>query len=202
MAVKSTDRRSKRAIVWECICDCGNVHFTTSERLNNGTVKSCGCLSKELIRLRNTSHGETDSRLHITWRSMKNRCSLTVKKVNPDYGGRGIKVCHEWQEFVPFRDWALANGYRDNLTIERVDVNGNYEPSNCTWISKAQQPKNSRQVRMIAFNGKQMILSEWAEHLGVKYSTLHARINNYGLPIEIALRKRVKMGPKKVSRVF
>lgn len=134
-------------------------------------------------------------RLWVIWKSMRNRCKNPHHKNFRDYGGRGIKVCDEWRNsFQSFAEWALANGYSDILTIDRIDVNGNYEPSNCRWVDAKTQCRNRRNNRLITFHGKTKTLSEWAEIKRIPVSTLHVRLK-HGMSIEDALttpvRKRV-----------
>jgi hypothetical protein len=104
---------------------------------------SCGCLQKERAGGQ-PKHGGYKTRLAGIWYHMRYRCLTPTCNAWPRYGGRGIKLCKDWHEFVPFRDWALANGYADNLTIDRIDNNGNYEPSNCQWISRADNTRKKR----------------------------------------------------------
>lgn len=134
---------------WLCQCDCGNKHYFDSHSLTSGSVKSCGCYVAE--RLKNTKiaskHGMSNSRVYITWRNMHVRCENPNDKRYADYGGRGIQVCDEWKDFQKFYEWAMANGYADNLTIDRKDVNGDYEPGNCRFITRAENNKNRRCVK-------------------------------------------------------
>jgi hypothetical protein len=126
--------------MWECRCDCGRIVIIGSNLLLNGHTKSCGCLRKEHTR----KHGQTRTRLFNIWRGMHQRCTDQNKSNYKYYGARGISVCHEWNEFAPFKDWADAHGYDEALTIDRIDPNGNYEPSNCRWISIEDQQRNRR----------------------------------------------------------
>lgn len=120
---------------------------------------------------------------------MRERCYDPKSKRFPDYGGRGISVCEEWRhDFASFRDWALANGFREGLSIDRIDVNGNYCPENCRWITMAEQQKNKRNVPKISWNGETHTLPEWADILGIKYGTLWKRLHD-GMTIDEAFTK-------------
>lgn len=128
---------------WNCICDCGNKTKTTSYNLIKGRARSCGCLALENIKKVNTKHGYRHTRLYNIWCGMKKRCYSTKYEHYDRYGGRGIKVCEEWKnDFVNFKNWALKNGYNDELEIDRVNNNGNYEPNNCKWKSRTMQVRN------------------------------------------------------------
>lgn len=139
--VKST--KSKR-YSWLCKCDCGNTTILMSSSLVSGNTKSCGCFKINAPKLR-TTHGKTGERLYQIWIDMKSRCANPKNKSFNHYGGRGISICEEWLNSVDsFYKWAYENGYEDHLTIERNDVNGNYEPSNCSWIPLSEQVRNTR----------------------------------------------------------
>ena len=140
--------------------------------------------------MKRTRHGETGTRLYWTWHGMKARCFNPRESHFTDYGGRGITVCAEWLSFEGFRDWALANGYADNLTIDRIDVNGNYEPNNCRWATTVEQANNTRRNHKITFNGKTQNIKQWADELGINYYTLHSRITKSKWDVEKALSKK------------
>lgn len=166
-----------------CMCACGKPVFVLWRVLNSGSRTGCGdCRTKY----------KTERQYNI-WAGMKSRC---LDQNNPryrDYGGRGIEVCPEWMKYEPFRAWGLANGYQDDLTLERKDVNGGYDPGNCTWVPKAQQSRNRRSCINISHAGETKILREWSEdpRCAVKYHTLYTRIVRDGWPFEAALTSPV-----------
>ena len=169
---------------WLCACECGNLKEAEISNLLKGHIRSCGCLRKEL----NTIHGKHDTRLYYIYNSMKDRCYNQNNNSYVHYGGRGIKICDEWlHDFDVFYNWAINNGYNDTLTIDRIDVNGNYEPSNCKWSNRKQQARNTTRNRYITINGETHCLSEWCEILGLKYKRVHNRLNKHGWSIERAL---------------
>ena len=134
---------------WICICDCGNTKVARASDLRRGHTKSCGCLHKEVVagtlhhKINTTTHGKSNTRLYRIWSCMKTRC-YNEKWINyKNYGGRGIAICDDWRnDFQAFYTWALSHGYSDTLTIDRIDVNGNYEPTNCRWITLKEQQSN------------------------------------------------------------
>lgn len=132
-------------IRWKCRCDCGNVVTVRGTHLRSGATLSCGCYQKTAVKMSNTTHGQWLSRLHRIWSAMKQRCYNPKNTGYANYGGRGIRVCDEWlNSFSAFYNWALSHGYDDTLTIDRINNDGNYEPNNCRWLTRAQQNKNKR----------------------------------------------------------
>lgn len=161
---------------WLCKCDCGNVITVAGNHLGNGHTQSCGCLNSDRIRERRYLHGKTGSRVYRVWKGIKARCYNSNSKNYNHYGGRGITVCDEWRNnFKAFYDWAMSNGYDDKLTIDRIDVNGNYAPYNCRWVDMTTQNRNKRDNTIIEYNGKKMCLKDASELSGIPYITLVAR---------------------------
>lgn len=158
---------------WVCRCDCGNVAVVMASDLRSGHTQSCGCLQRQRTSSASVKHGMRYTRLYHRWLDMKQRCQNPKNKRWSVYGGRGITVCAEWlNSFEAFRDWALANGYRDDLTIDRINVNGNYAPDNCRWATKEEQANNKSNTIFIEFEGAKKTLSEWAHIKKINYATL------------------------------
>lgn len=144
----------KRVVRYKCLCDCGNLKLIRKAHLTNGTIISCGCYQKEQLGNRRRKHGYSHKeRLYSVWLDMKERCRNPKNNHYMSYGGRGISVCPEWdKDYMTFREWCLLNGYseeirdsgRNNLTIDRIDVDGNYEPNNCRFITNKENCLNKR----------------------------------------------------------
>jgi hypothetical protein len=146
-----TGRRQNRQVIWSCICLCGNTTDAQGSHLRSGHTQSCGCYARQRSAEWHTKHGGAFTRLYRTWSSMAKRCANPNDKVFKNYGGRGISVCVEWRDdFAAFRAWAEMSGYEDHLTIDRIDVNGNYEPANCRWVTKSvQSQEHTRRLRPV-----------------------------------------------------
>lgn len=181
---------------WLCKCDCGGEKIVSSYSLRSGRTKSCGCIKKEQNQILCTTHGESGkhkTRLYKIWSSMKNRCyNQKDKNAYKKYGQRGITVCDEWRfSYESFGDWALNNGYSENLTIDRIDFNGPYEPQNCRWITVKEQNNNRRSNRKLTFNGQTKTVAEWSDFLGVNRSVFQHRLDR-GWSVENTLQTPVK----------
>lgn len=133
---------------WLCKCDCGNECIVITNSLKSNKTKSCGCIHKKQLIERNKKHNMSNSKLYKVWRGMKTRCYNPNFIYYCNYGGRGITICDEWKnDFSKFYEWAINNGYEEGLTIDRINNDGNYEPINCRWITRAEQNKNQRKAK-------------------------------------------------------
>jgi hypothetical protein len=159
-------------------CHCGKHFVTTRRSLMGYKLKSCGCVAVKKMREQYTTHAEGKTRLYRVWSQMRQRCSNKNDSGYKNYGGRGIVVCDEWEKWETFRDWSLANGYAQGLTIDRENNDLNYEPSNCRWITRAAQVNNRRITISIEYNGHVKPLSEWCRALGVGYFMVRNRIKS------------------------
>jgi hypothetical protein len=157
---------------WLCQCDCGKqVEVFRAALLRNVPVptRSCGCLSVEKTKERSKTHGESKTRLHNMWENIKTRCNNPNSTNYSYYGYRGIKICDEWEnDYMAFRDWALKNGYKDDLTIDRIDADGNYTPENCRFLTMEKQNNNRRSNEYIEVDGLRLTYAEWGKRLGAK----------------------------------
>lgn len=163
LEIPSKRNPSRSRILYPCRCKCGIEKPVDVQALLSGLSQSCGCLHKERASQSATSHGESKTRLYTIWTGMIKRCEDPANKSYKNYGAKGVVLCPEWREsYEAFRDWALANGYADDLTIERDSSFGAYEPSNCTWIPHGDQARNwrTRNRRITAF-GETKCVSEW-----------------------------------------
>ena len=178
-------------------CECGTLKSVSPYRVLNGNTKSCGCLKAENTvaynRIAKKKHGGRRDRLYYIWRGMKERCFCKTNKEYPTWGGRGIVVCDDWKDdYAAFRDWALENGYADDLTIDRIDVNGNYCPNNCRWVDWKTQAANRRDTMHFSINGEDKTLPQLADEYGIMYTTLYQRVCKYKWPIEKAISTPIR----------
>jgi hypothetical protein len=182
-------------IAWLCVCDCGKETIATSGHLRSGARVSCGCRRGETKNKYNTKH----NRVYSIWRGMKERCYYERNKRYKEYGGRGIKVCSEWHNFAIFQEWALSNGYSSELTLDRIDNNGNYCPENCRWATITEQANNKIKSKIIEYEGKRMTLAQWCKLLSLPYFAIYQRLyrnwtfeNAIKTPLDLQDKRPVK----------
>ena len=182
--------------LWKIRCNCGT-EFVAQPSDSNGRCRKC---AMAIVANKNRKHGESPnlrknaSRLYGIWLGIHSRCNTKPNPNYSDYGGRGICVAEEWNDYLNFKQWALANGYTENLSIDRIDVDGNYEPSNCRWATQTEQMRNTRRNHLLTYNEQTKTIAEWSEITGIPYHTIKDRINRYGFTAEEALTIPAKIG--------
>ena len=188
---KSTNISGKT--VWKCICDCGKIAYVTTSNLTCNRIRSCGCIKQEILMKRNITHNQRHTKLYNVWKGIKQRCYNPKSQSYHNYGARGIKMCNEWlNDFQSFYEWSYANGYstenqndeKHKLTLDRIDVNGNYEPSNCRWVDRKTQASNMRTTKLITINGQTKSIAEWCRTYNVYRTTFNARVKRGLSPYE------------------
>lgn len=212
LVIKRVENTKNGSSRWLCKCDCGKRTITTASHLKSGHTKSCGCLSKEVAKQKafnnkyfykhGLSKDETFRRISYIRTSMKSRCYKPTNNEYKYYGGRGIKVCNEWLDeengVMNFYNWSINNGYKNNLSIDRIDVNGNYEPNNCRWATPKEQARNKTNNIIIKYNNKTIKLIDAAEKLGINPRILRDRLRR-GWTVERTIEKYPSHN-KKVSQ--
>lgn len=178
--IKKSNRKDVKHSWWICQCACGCICEKRQDLLVHGKVEYCNRFCDEKyddLSMKNVGK----QRLHNIWSLMKSRCYNKNNKSYHIYGGRGISVCDEWKnDYECFKNWAESNGYSDELTIDRIDVNGNYEPNNCRWITIEKQQNNRRNNKRITIGNSTHTIAEWSKISGVSQTTIWARIFKYG----------------------
>ena len=188
----SSHKRVRRFL---CRCDCGNEIICRLPNLKSGTTKSCGCYRKFVSSNRRDCHHLQNTRIYRIWCGMKRRCYNKHNEHFDRYGGRGIIVCDEWKtDFMNFYDWAMSNGYDDKLSIDRINNEGNYEPSNCRWANQKQQIVNSTATIKCSLGGNIVSLSDIADILGVSFKRIRRIVymlnNGYDMSELLSLSKK------------
>lgn len=192
-----------------CQCECGTIKEINCSHLISGKVSSCGCLAKELKTQRNKGnkfavlHCKSNTRLYQVWLDMKQRCYNPKQVGYKWYGNLGIKVCKEWKnDYLSFEKWAVQNGYKDNLTIDRIDCKGDYEPNNCRWVDWKTQSRNKKDTILITYNGKTQCLKDWCAELKKPYPTVANRIHDGWQPkYALLVPKNVRRGSEEYNEM-
>ena len=180
LGIDETNENTRRTY-WFCQCECGNFKSVRSDSLQNGSIKSCGCLKREQDVINLDSHRydipAVGTRLYRIWTGIKSRCDDKNNPRYSDYGGRGIVLCDEWKnDFHSFYEWACSNGYKDDLTIDRINNDGNYCPKNCRWVDNKIQSLNRRSNIKITIGNTTKTLTEWCEIFDLDSKTVFARL--------------------------
>lgn len=176
VAIEPCGKNKYGNILWLCKCDCGNEHIVASGKLVQGKSRSCGCLARDIHISQLQTHGITTNgkpRTFIIWNGMKARCLNPKSYSYKSYGGRGISICEEWLTFENFHNWAINNGYEDNLEIDRIDNNGNYCPENCRWVTKKFNRTHQRKARYLKIFGLELNISQWCMEVKMSKSTAY-----------------------------
>ncbi|AWC29092.1 MULTISPECIES: hypothetical protein [Bacillus cereus group] len=192
-AIECVGKSDRGAFLWKFKCDCGNEVVKEGRTVKRGDIKSCGCLVVEHAKYLNYSNGFGRTKLYGVYKGILDRCNNPENKSFKDYGGRGIKVIEEWEaDYLVFMEWALANGYKDGLSIDRIDVNKGYSPENCRWATRDVQANNKRNTILINYKGKTQSLKRWCKELNLNYYTIHSRITRNNYSYIDALEKPIK----------
>lgn len=171
---KSYSKNNK--VYWECLCDCGKTTLVHTSNLRCKRVKSCGCFKIEKLIDRSSTHKQRHTKLYEVWKTIKQRCYNKNNISYKNYGGRGITICDEWlKDYSSFYNWSMQNGYKEGLTIDQINNNGNYEPSNCRWTTRLIQCNNTRANRFITINNETKTLAEWCRFYKISYNLVKQR---------------------------
>lgn len=169
----------KYGAYWLCKCDCGSITIVRANCLKNSTY-SCGCLKteKDIQKgQKRKTHGMSQKRIYKIWTDIKTRCYNKNNKEYKWYGERNIKMCNEWKnDFRVFYDWAIQNGYTEELSIDRIEVNGDYEPNNCRWADKLTQANNTRTNHYVEINGVTHTVAEWSRIYNINRNYIYIRV--------------------------
>lgn len=192
-ATLHTYKNGTTAWFWHVRCDCGNENDMRPIEIIKGKIVSCGCYRKsgKQVEKRCLVHGESHTRLHNIWCGINKRCDPTHANMR-NYSKNNISMCEEWRDYTKFAEWARTNGYQEDLSIERINVMGDYCPDNCTWISMEKQARNRTTTRWVEYQGRRMSLAEAAEITGLPYKQVHARLKS-GWSLEDALTKPLRI---------
>lgn len=187
-------KRGDKPKIWICRCECGKIKAANIDNLKSGKSISCGCYRAELGEKQLKKHGMSKTKLYYVWYGMKKRCGNPGVRGYERYGGRGIKVCKEWAvNFETFMAWAMVNGYKEGLEIDRIDNEGNYEPTNCRWVTRYENMQNTRINKHIEYKGKVYTINQLSEMHGIAAKLIGARLRK-GWNVEEAISLAPEVG--------
>lgn len=173
--------------LWKCRCDCGQEVIVNTISLTSGNTKSCGCYKTELIQKLNYKHGQSHTRLYYVWQAMIRRCYKENEQSYKNYGARGIKVCNKWKkDYKEFYNWAMQNGYKEGLSIERINNNRNYEPNNCKWATSKEQSYNTRRNQYIEYNSEKITITEACKKTKIPLTNVYSKARRKQLTLQEA----------------
>lgn len=181
VVVDNTAKKGRRKAC-RCRCDCGAEAIVKNELLVKGVTKSCGCYQRDASAAYHRIHGGKGTRLYTIWKALRQRCGNPNGSCHKNYHDRGIGVAAEWQDFTAFRSWALSHGYRDDLTIDRIDNDLGYSPDNCRWANRMEQNANRRNTLRVEVGGRKVRLADLSRESGIAYGTLYDRMS-HGRPL-------------------
>ena len=190
LTVLSFSHKKKNRHYYNVKCDCGNEKVVCLEDMRVGDTSSCGCFQKKQLKNMATTHGESHTRLYKIWAGIRKRCYDNNSSRYSYYGARGVKIYSAWDNFETFKLWSMANGYNDTLSIDRINVDGNYEPTNCRWVNKVVQANNRRTNRYLEYKGVTKSMMDWCRELGLSYYKIRSRIYNYHWSVERAFETK------------
>lgn len=178
IALDVVGKDKARNILWKCKCDCGREIIVKSCELNRGHTQSCGCYQKQRASSANITHGGSKTKLYMVWDDMLARCENTRHHAYKWYGAKGVSICDEWRVFSNFRNWAINNGYKIGLTIDRIDENGNYEPQNCRWATRQEQCDHLSSCVFVDFMGEGLNISQFCRKYNVSIAHFYKIARN------------------------
>ena len=192
IGLSERDHSPTRRHRWLAVCDCGKEKVANAWLLTQGHTQSCGCLARETLVARNTTHGlsRAHSKAYRSWKDMRARCNNPNDSDYKDYGGRGIRVCERWDDFSAF--YEDMGDRLPGLTIDRIDTNGDYEPGNCRWTDANTQANNKRSNRIVEYRGMEMTMMQLSRLCGVGVGTISYRLK-IGYPIEVAVNSKIDL---------
>jgi len=199
IAIKEVGKNKSNQYMWECLCDCGKKSIVSSSNLVRNNTKSCGCFGDSYLANKTRTHGMSSTRMFKIWVGIRKRCTNKKCIAFKDYGGRGIKVCERWQDFNNFY-LDMKNSYSDKLTLDRIDTNGDYEPSNCRWATNKMQSNNRRNNVFINLNGVVKTVSEWADLSGVSSKRISHRVKNGWDAYDAIYKKSITSNMASISK--